>query len=107
MLRSKLRTMTCEVTASRETFTTSRAREGFWWTRVGSGPPAIVLVLDLVVWHLLLLGISVIWRVWNVVVVVQHGHGRLHLRGRRVAQAVHVLLGERWVGWELLLWLLR
>ena len=95
MLRSKLRTMTCEVTASREAFTTCRARERLWWTRIRGGPPTIVLVLDLVVRHLLLLGIGVIRGVWNVVAVVQHGHGRLHLRGRGVAEAVHVLLGDR------------
>jgi hypothetical protein len=62
--------MTCEVTASREAFTTCRARESLWWTRVGCGPPAIVLVLDLVVWHLLLLGIGVFWGGRDVVAVV-------------------------------------
>ena len=94
MLRSKLRTMTCEVTASREAFTAGRARESLWWTRVGRGTTTIVLVLDLRVWHLLLLSVRVVWGVWNVVAVVQHGHGRLHLRGRRVAETVHVLLGN-------------
>jgi len=84
VLRPKL-TMTCEVTASREALATGRARECLGWTRVGGGAATIVLVLDLRVGHLLLLGIGVVWRVWDVVVVVQHGHGRLHLRGRRVA----------------------
>lgn len=100
--------MTCEVTASREAFTTGRAREGLRWTRVRCGAPTVVLVLDLRVRHLLLLlRVRVVWRVGNVITVVEHGHGRLHLRGRGVAQAVHVLLGDRGIRGELLLRLLR
>jgi hypothetical protein len=100
--------MTCEVTASREAFTTGRAREGLWGTRVRCGAAAVVLVLNLRIRHLLLLlGVCVVWRVWNVVAVVEHGHGRLHLRRRRVAQAVHVLLGNGRIRGELLLRLLR
>lgn len=108
MLRPKLLTMTCEVTASREAFTTGRAREGLWGTRVRCGAATVVLVLDLRICHLLLLlRVGVIWRVGNVIAVVEHGHGCLHLRGRRVAKAVHVLLGNRRVRGELLLRLLR
>jgi hypothetical protein len=87
--------MTCEVTASREAFTTGRAREGLWGTRVRSGAPTVVLVLTLRIRQLLLLRVRVLGRVRNVIAVVEHGHGRLHLRGRRVPQAVHVLLGDR------------
>jgi hypothetical protein len=105
-------TMTCEVTASREAFTTGRAREGLWRTRVRCGAPTVVLVLDLRIRHLLLLlllllRVRVVWRVGNVVVIIEHRNRRLHLRGRWVAQAVHVLLGNRWVRGELLLRLLR
>lgn len=107
VLRPKLLTMTCEVTASREAFTTCRAREGLWGTRVRCGAPTVVLVLNLRIRHLLLLGVRVVWRVWNVIAVVEHGHGRLHLRRRWVAQAVHVLLGNRRVRGKLLLRLLR
>lgn len=100
--------MTCEVTASREAFTTCRAREGLRWTRVRCGAPTVVLVLYLRIRHLLLLlGVRVVWRVWNVIAVVEHGHGRLHLRRRWVSQAVHVLLGDGWVRGKLLLRLLR
>jgi len=79
VLRPKLLTMTCKVTASRETLTARRAREGFGRARVRCGSPAVVL--DLVLHLHLLLGVRVVGRVRNVVVVVEHGHRRLHLRG--------------------------
>ena len=66
-----------------------------------------MLVLYLRIRHLLLLlGVRVVWRVWDVVVVVEHGHGRLHLRRRGIAHAVHVLRSHLGVCWQLLLRLL-
>lgn len=97
--------MTCEVTASREALTTCRTREGFGWTRVGRGSTTIVLALR--VWQLLLRCIRVVWRLRNVIVVVEHGHRGLHLRGRRVAHVVHVLGSEGGIRGERLLGLLR
>jgi len=99
--------MTCEVTASREALAARRARERLGRPRVRRWPAALVL---LVVGHLLLLllGVGVVWRLGDVVVVVQHGHGRLHGRGRRVAvHAVEVLLGDGRVRGQRLLRLLR
>jgi hypothetical protein len=67
--------MTCKVTASREAFTTGRAREGLG--RAGVCRGASTMLLALLIRHLLLLlGIGVVGGVWNVVVVVEHGHGR-------------------------------
>lgn len=107
VLRPKLLTMTCEVTASGEALAAGRTRKGFRRARIGRGAAAVLLTLrirDLLL--LLLLGIGVLWGVWNVVVVVQHGHGGLHLRRRRVAQAAHVLGRHLGVCRQLLLWLL-
>jgi hypothetical protein len=75
----KLLTVAREVTASREAFTTSRAREGLWGTRVRSGAPTRMLVLTLRIRELLLLAVRVLWWVRNVIAVIEHGHGRLHL----------------------------
>lgn len=100
---SKL-TMTCKVTASREALTTRRTREGFRWAIIASRAATIVLRLIL---HLLLrLRVRVLWRLGNVVVVVQHGHRRLHLCRRGIAHAVHVLRGHLGVCRQLLLRLL-
>ena len=77
VLRSKLLTMTCEVTASREAFTTGRAREGLRWTRVRSGAATVMLLR--IGQLLLLLGVRVFRRVRDVIVVIEHGHWGLHL----------------------------
>lgn len=89
--------MTCEVTASREALTTSRACEGLWRTRVGRG--AATIVLSLRIWQLLLLllSIRVLRRRRNVVVVVEHGHRGLHRGRRRVSHAIQMLGRHRGV----------
>ena len=77
VVRPKLLTMTCEVTASRKALPTGRAREGLWGTRVRRGAATIVLLR---IWQLLLLlGIRVFGRIRDVIVVVEHGHRGLHL----------------------------
>lgn len=96
--------MTCKVTASREAFTTRRTRESLWRAIVARGTATVLLTLLL---HLLLrLRVRVIWRLGNVIVVVQHGHRCLHLRRRGVAHAVHVLCSHLRVCGQLLLRLL-
>ena len=96
--------MTCKVTASREAFTTRRTREGFGRAVVAGGASAVLLALVL---HLLRwLRVRVLWGLGNVVVVVEHGHGSLHLCRRGVAHAVHVLRSHLGVCWQLLLRLL-
>src|SRR5207249_3535128 len=103
-MRPKLLTMTCQVTASREAFSARGTRKCLG--RTGIGCRAAALVLDLLVRQLLLLlAIGVVWRGGNVVVVVQHGHGRLHLRRRRVPHAIDVLGRDRRIRGERLLWL--
>ena len=62
----------------------------------------LALVLHLLRW----LRVRVFWGLGNVVVVVEHGHGSLHLCRRGVAHAVHVLRSHLGVCWQLLLRLL-
>ena len=97
--------MTCKVTASREALAARRARESLGWPSVGRGTAALMLLL--VGNLLLLLAVRVFGRLGNVVVVVEHGHRGLHLRGRGIPHAVHVLGRHGWVRGKRLLRLLR
>ena len=89
--------MTCEVAASRKALAAGRARERFGRACVRRWPTARLLVL---IWRLLL--VRVVRGRGDVVVVVEQRHRGLHLGGRGIAHAVHVLAGHGRVRGQLL-----
>lgn len=92
--------MTCEVAASRKALSAGRARERFGRARVRCG--AAARLLNLLVWGVLLC-IRVIGGIGNVVVIVQEGHGALHLRWGWVPHSsVHAVRWHWWVRGQLL-----
>lgn len=91
--RPKLLTMASEITASRKTLAAGRASERLWRARVRSRTAAGLLML---VGSVLLVG--VLGRSGDVVIVVEQRHRGLHLGGRGIAHAVHVLAGQVRVG---------